>query len=168
MRRPLGWLPIDGRCPRGFRKTGWYFVRFSVDEMNLDCLPTKVALIMKENDLEVRTEKFAAACRTLIRKVDKDITNIEDCKQLARSSASTAANCIEANEAFTKKDRKFRFKISRKEAKESRLFVNLLHTQTRELDAEKEHLSDEASQLVKIFSAIVLKIGDDQSPSDGH
>jgi four helix bundle protein len=64
---------------------------------------------MKENDLESRTEKFAAACRVFIRSVDEDIANIEACKQLARSSASVAANCIEANEAFSKKDRRFRF-----------------------------------------------------------
>src|SRR6187399_438579 len=112
---------------------------------------------MKENDLEVRTEKFAAACRTFIRKVDKDIANIEDCKQLARASASAAANCIEANEAFTKKDRKFRFKICRKEAKESRLFLNLIHTPKEELVPEKGQLTDEASQLVKIFSTLVLR-----------
>jgi four helix bundle protein len=117
---------------------------------------------MKENDLEVRTERFAAACRVFIRKADKDIANIEDCKQLARASASTAANCIEASEAFTKKDRKFRFKICRKEAKESRLFLNLILPWKEELVHEKTHLIDEASQLVKIFSAIILRIGDDQ------
>jgi four helix bundle protein len=117
---------------------------------------------MKENDLEVRTEKFAATCRSFIRKVDKDITNTEDCKQLARASASTAANCIEANEAFTKKDRKFRFKICRKESKESRLFLNLIHTLKEELAQEKVNLIDEASQLVKIFSTLVLRIGDEK------
>jgi four helix bundle protein len=115
---------------------------------------------MKENDLEIRTEKFAAACRSFIRNVEKDITNYEDCKQLARSSASTAANCIEANEAFSKKDRKFRFKLCRKESKESRLFLNLIHTSKSELLTDKAQLVDESSQLVKIFSTIVLRIGD--------
>jgi four helix bundle protein len=113
---------------------------------------------MKEYDLEIRSEQFASACRAFIRRIDKDIANIEDCKQLVRSSGSIAANCIEANEGFSKKDRKFRFKISRKEAKESRLWLNLIHTLNPELAGEKSKLTGEATELVKIFSTIVSKI----------
>lgn len=123
---------------------------------------------MKENDLDARTEKFASDCRSLIRAVERDICNIEDCKQLARSSGSTAANCIEANEAFSKKDRKFRFKISRKEAKESRLWVTLIHTTNMELLRLKSRLIDEASQLVKILTAIILGIGDDEEKESNN
>ncbi|WP_394331671.1 four helix bundle protein [Aequorivita viscosa] len=42
------------------------------------------------------------------------VANIEDSKQLIRSSGSVGANYIEANEALSKKDFKFRVKMSRK------------------------------------------------------
>ena len=115
---------------------------------------------MKEYDLEIRTEQFASACRTLIRNAERDISNIEDCKQLARASGSTGANCIEANEGFTKKDRIFRFKTCRKEAKESRYFLRLIHLAKPELLKERNMLIDEATELVKIFSTIIKRIGD--------
>lgn len=50
----------------------------------------------------------------------KSIINVEDGKQVIRSSGSVGANYIEANEALSKKDFCFRIKISRKEAKESK------------------------------------------------
>jgi four helix bundle protein len=114
---------------------------------------------MKEYNLEVRTEQFANSCRAFIRKIDKDLSNTEDCKQLARASGSTAANCIEANEGFSKKDRVFRFKICRKESKESRLFLRLTECRA-EVVKERELLVDEATQLVRIFSTIIGKLGE--------
>ena len=52
----------------------------------------------KTYDLEDRTFEFVRDVRAFIRKVPKDISNIEDCKQVARSSGSVGANYIEANE----------------------------------------------------------------------
>jgi four helix bundle protein len=72
----------------------------------------------KPYDLEPRTLKFAKACRDFIKQVPRTISSIEDCKQLTRSSGSTHANFIEANEALSKKDFYHRVKICRKEAKE--------------------------------------------------
>ena len=80
----------------------------------------------KVYDLEERTYLFAKNCRVLIQKLPKSISNIEDAKQLFRSSGSIAANYIEANENLGDKDFKFRLKISRKEAKESVLWLKLL------------------------------------------
>jgi four helix bundle protein len=53
-------------------------------------------------------------------KIRKCQSNIEDSKQVIRSSGSVAANYIEANEALSKKDFLMRIKICRKEAKETR------------------------------------------------
>jgi len=49
-------------------------------------------------DLEERTFQFAKACRLLVKSLKKTIENIEDGKQLIRSSGSVGANYIEANE----------------------------------------------------------------------
>ncbi len=71
----------------------------------------------KQYDLEDRTFEFARRVRTLIKKLSKTIGNIEDGKQVIRSSGSVGANYIEANESLSKKDFIMRIKICRKEAK---------------------------------------------------
>jgi len=68
------------------------------------------------------------------------------------------ANYIEANESLSKKDFLMRAKICRKEAKESVYFLKLIvETNTPEISDEGNRLIDEATQLKKIFSAIIEK-----------
>lgn len=107
----------------------------------------------KQYDLEERTFNFAKNCRLLIKRLQKTIGNIEDSKQLARSSGSIHANYIEANESLSKKDFCFRIKICRKEAKESRSWLNLIDTN----DNIRDELSQESTELMKIFGAIITK-----------
>ena len=52
-------------------------------------------------DLESRTEEFAKNCRDFVKKLPKNIHNLEYSKQLIRASGSQAANYIEANEKLT-------------------------------------------------------------------
>ncbi len=80
----------------------------------------------KEYDLEERTFQFADRVRKFVRKLPKDICNLEDIPQLVRASGSERANYIEANEAFSKKDFYYRIKVCRKESKESRFFLRLM------------------------------------------
>lgn len=87
----------------------------------------------KPFDLEIRTYEFAKDCRYYIQKLSKTISNIEDGKQLVRSSGSVGANYIEANEKLGDKDFLFRAKIARKEAKESKYWLMLLHEMNVEL-----------------------------------
>ncbi|MEL1252886.1 four helix bundle protein [Flavobacterium sp. DGU38] len=111
----------------------------------------------KPYDLEERTFLFAKECRIYVRTLSKTISNIEDGKQLVRSSGSIGANYIEANEKLGDKDLIFRLKIARKEAKESKLWLRLLH----ELNSDQRILSDsllfEVEELRKILSAIITK-----------
>ncbi len=83
------------------------------------------------------------------------MSNIEYAKQLIRSSGSQAANCIEANEAISKKDFVHRIKICRKEAKESRLWIRLFESDNN--SGLRATLIQEAAELQKIFGAIVIK-----------
>lgn len=107
--------------------------------------------------MEERSYIFAKNCRLVVSKLNRTISNIEDGKQLIKSSGSIAANYIEANEKLGDKDFKFRLKIARKEAKESILWLKLL----RDLNAlerlEIEDLIQEANELRKILSAIITK-----------
>ncbi len=68
-------------------------------------------------DLDKRSCQFVKRIRVFIKKLPKTTANIEDGKQVIRSSGSVGANYIEANEALSKKDFLMRSKISRKEAK---------------------------------------------------
>ena len=109
-------------------------------------------------DLEERTFQFAKSVRLLVKSVPKTIANIEDSKQVVRSSGSVGANYIEANEALSKKDFMMRVKICRKEAKESAYWLRLL-IKTNDLHEKLnfEGLMQEAIELKKIFSAIIVK-----------
>lgn len=99
---------------------------------------------MKPYNLEERTFEFARDCRLLVVKLPKTISNIEDGKQLVRSSGSVGANYIEANENLGEKDFKFRIKISRKEAKESLYWLSLLEAMNSK-DESIESLIQEAN-----------------------
>ena len=112
----------------------------------------------KQYDLEPRTLEFAKNVRTFVCRLNKSTANLEDGKQLIRSSGSIGANYIEANESLGKKDFIMRLKICRKEAKESRYWLRLLDTQQDSaLQKERTRLEGEADELLKIFSAILQK-----------
>lgn len=111
----------------------------------------------KQYDLEERTYIFASNCRNLVKQLTKTISNIEDSKQLVRSSGSQAANYIEANESLSKKDFIMRIKICRKEAKESRLWLRLIELPNTNLESERQKLIKETEELTKIFGSILEK-----------
>ena len=112
----------------------------------------------KQYDLEDRTFDFAKRVREFVKKLRKTISNIEDGKQLIRSSGSVGANYIEANESLSKKDFIMRIKICRKEAKESRYWLKLIDTNNEaERDNDRKHLIGEATELMNIFGAILRK-----------
>lgn len=112
----------------------------------------------RQYDLEERTMLFARQVNSFVRELKKDIVSFENSKQLVRSAGSVAANYIEANEALSKKDFIMRIKICRKEAKESRLWLNLI-LPPEQANQTGERLLDEATQLMKIFGAILTKTG---------
>ena len=107
-------------------------------------------------DLEKRTFIFAKNVREYVVKLPKSLTNAEFGRQLVRSAGSVGANYIEADEALSKKDFIMRIKICRKEAKESKYWLEL-STSSNENTELKSHLIDECTQLIKIFSTIIKK-----------
>ncbi len=113
----------------------------------------------KQYDLEDRCYQFAKSVRFFIKDLKKSIVNLEDCKQVLRSSGSIGANYIEANEALSKKDFLMRIKISRKEAKESRYWLNLIQETLEQssLNSSLNSLIQESNELLKIFSSIYTK-----------
>jgi four helix bundle protein len=112
----------------------------------------------KRYDLEERTLAFAQEVNRYVRGLPRDIANQENGKQLVRAAGSVGANYIEANESLSRKDFCMRVKISKKECKEARYW--LVPTQPKEdLENSKDDLIGEATQLMKIFGAILEKSG---------
>lgn len=112
----------------------------------------------KQYDLEERTFRFAKDCRNFVRQLPRTIGNFEDGKQLVRSSGSMHSNYIEANESLSKKDFYHRVKICRKEAKESLSWLRLVDVEgSNMLEEQRIKLIQEATELMKIFGAIVSR-----------
>ncbi len=112
----------------------------------------------KPYDLEQRTFEFAKAVRAFVKTLPRTLANIEDGKQLIRSSGSVGANYIEANEALSKKDFRLRIKIARKEAKETRYWLRLLDLgDGAEAAGQRDCLVSEATELLSILSSIEAK-----------
>lgn len=113
-------------------------------------------------DLELRTERFSLRVRDLCRQIKYDAINKVYISQLVRSAGSVAANYIEANDKLGEKDLRYKIKISKKEAKESILWLKHVQPAEQQDVLEKERLSliNEATELMKIFAAILKKLGD--------
>jgi len=112
----------------------------------------------KQYDLENRTFEFAKNVRAFIKGIPRNLANIEDGKQVVRSSGSVGANYIEANESLSKKDFIMRIKICRKEAKESRYWLRLIDIgKNNDLHLIRQKLAGESQELMNIFGAILQK-----------
>lgn len=110
----------------------------------------------KVYDLEKRTWLFARNVRQFVKKLQLTIPNREDIKQVVRSSGSIGANYIEANESLGDKDFLMKIKICRKEAKETAYWLSLIDVEEA-LANERNGLTQEATELRKIFGAILTK-----------
>jgi four helix bundle protein len=109
----------------------------------------------KKYDLEERTLKYATVCIDLCRLLKRDIVNVELIRQLIRASGSVGANYREANNATTKKEFYYRIGISRREAKESKFWLELLLYANQNNIKNIEPIKNESLQLARIFSTIV-------------
>jgi four helix bundle protein len=116
----------------------------------------------KTYDLMARTNAFAKEVRMFLLKLPKNYMITEDGKQLARASGSVGANYIEAQDPISEKDAYLRIRISRKEAKECIYWLDLLgvHSLEKSLEDKRIELLNEATELTKIFGAIVNKLKD--------
>ena len=110
----------------------------------------------KPYDLEQRTFLFAQEVIGLVHALPRNIPNDEVGRQVVRSAGSVGANYIEANEALSRKDFLMRIKICRKEAKESAYWLKLVQCRS-EAETTRAGLVQEATELMKIFNAIIEK-----------
>ena len=108
-------------------------------------------------DLERRLFEFNKSILKLVAKLPSNKINDVYISQIVRSSSSVGANYIEANEAESKKDFRYRISIARKEAKETSYWLNLLLETNPLLKDDLDVNIDEVTQLRKILAAIYTK-----------
>lgn len=112
----------------------------------------------KNYNLEPRTEKFSEDIIILIRGIEKNIITIPILSQLVRSATSIGANYCEANGACSKKDFKNKIYICKKEAKETKYWLNLLLKSGFQDNELCKKCWQEAHELTLIFSKIIITI----------
>lgn len=112
----------------------------------------------KKINLEDRTVDFAKRIVRMCKELPKNRVNEKLIDQVIRSAGSVGANYREANDALGTKDFLMRLKISRKEAKETHFWLELIIEANPELKKRIEGLFQESLELKKILSAIITKL----------
>lgn len=107
-------------------------------------------------DLDERTFEFALAVRRCIEAGSWTRWQWSDIDQLLRASGSVASNYAEANNSSTKPEFRHRISVCRRESSESRLWIRILGSTTKEAESRKplRSLFNEADELTRIFASI--------------
>lgn len=109
-------------------------------------------------DLEERTIKFSENIIIFAKTLNRDVVNLPLISQLIKSATSIGANYFEANGASSKKDFKNKIYICKKEARETKYWLELIAKANPEQKSKCRDLWKEAQELTLIFSKIILTI----------
>ncbi len=111
----------------------------------------------KFRDFENRTTEFAKRVIRLCKELPNDRINNPLIAQVIRSAGSIGANYREANEALGKKDFVYKLRISRKEAKETQHWLELIEEADPIFTERMKNLFQEVQEIRNILSAIIEK-----------
>ena len=112
----------------------------------------------KKYDLKDRTAKFAQDIIVFAQKIPRTVVTMSLINQLVKSGTSIGANYYEADDAESSSDFQHKIKISKKEANETKYWLQIVITAVPELEKEARVLWQEAKELHLIFNAIIHKI----------
>jgi len=107
-----------------------------------------------EFDLEERTARFGQAVIAFAKSVPVNLVTTPLISQLVRSGTSVGANYVEADDADSKKDFRFKIGICRRESRETKHWLRMVVTAEPSLRQTARPLWKEAQELVLIFAAI--------------
>ena len=111
--------------------------------------------VEKVFDIKQRTFRFGVRIVRLVGKLPRTVAGIEVGRQLVRAGTSVGSNTEEADAGVSRKDFVNHVRIARKEAKESRYWLNMIAAAGLLDDPEIGALTAEAGELVRILSGIV-------------
>lgn len=111
----------------------------------------------KEYDLEKRTTEFAKSVIRVCNSLPRNPINDRLTGQAVGAAGSVGANYREANDALGKKDFVQRLKISRREAKETSHWLELMAEANPGINVNIKPLVQESEELKNMLSPIILK-----------
>jgi len=109
-------------------------------------------------DLEDRTMKFSQNIILLARLLKRDVVNNPLINQLVKSGTSIGANYMEANGASSKKDFRNKIYICKKEARETKYWLQIIGQSNQEHRDKCRELWKECQELTLIFSKITITL----------
>jgi len=106
-------------------------------------------------ELQNRTKQFSISIIKIVRLIKIDLINKNILSQILRSSSSIGVNYNEALESESKDDFIHKLSISKKEANETKYWLDLLSTTNPDMIGQIDPLIQEATELIKIFAATI-------------
>lgn len=107
--------------------------------------------------LRQRIKKFVLSLISFAKLVPKDEVGRVFVNQLLRSGTSIGANFEESSEAQTEKDIIYKLSVVKKEAKETKYWIDLVAESYSDLSVSGRSLMQECDELIRIFSSIIYK-----------
>lgn len=108
-------------------------------------------------DIQERTFQFGVRIVCIAEKLPRSIAAAEITRQLIRAGTSVGANMEEASEGLSRRDFLNHVRIARKEAKESRYWLSIIHAAALCREPEVNALREEAGAIVRILTSIIKK-----------
>ena len=105
-------------------------------------------------DLEERTARFGEAVIAFAKRVPVNAVSAPLIPQLVRAGTSVGANYVEADDADSKKDFRFKIGLCRREARETKHWLRMIVAAEPQLREDARVLWQEAKELNLIFGAI--------------
>lgn len=112
----------------------------------------------RQYDLEERTKQFSLSILQIAQKTPKNVITNPLLSQLIRSATSIGANYREANGGSSRKDFRNKIFICKKEAKETKYWLELLTAVDDKMISEYKTVIKEADEFVLIFSKIASRV----------
>ncbi|HCS78611.1 TPA: four helix bundle protein [Patescibacteria group bacterium] len=110
-----------------------------------------------QRDIYDRTYEFAIEVVKFTRLLPKSTEANVFAKQLIRSVTSIAANLQEADGSKTRAEFRHSVSISKKEAKETKLWLKMIFDLYPELSGRVNNYINECEEIIRILASIVIK-----------
>lgn len=105
-------------------------------------------------DLEERTARFGEAVIGFAKRIPVNLMTQVLIPQLVRAGTSVGANYVEADDAVSKKDFRYKIGLARRESRETKHWLRMVVAADAGLRDEARALWQEAKELNLIFGAI--------------
>lgn len=106
-------------------------------------------------DIEERTFNFATRVIQMVNQLPRCTVTFELGKQIIRSSTSINSNVVQARSGVSKKDFINHMKIARKEAKETKRWIQMIVASGLTTQQKTQSLLDENEEIISILVTIV-------------